>query len=247
MDADFEASLRVGDVTFGADDAALLVAIADHGSVNAATATLGRSRPRALDRLETLEDAFGPLVERHRGGAGGGGSRLTDRARDLLARYERLRAALSGTAGVDEAVFEGTVTERTGELGRVETPVGIVRARLVGDADVGDVVQVSVRADAVTLHAPADTPPETATSARNRFAGTVARIDRGEVVADVAIAVESDQRSGDSEADLELLALITAESIQRLSLAPEMPIVASFKATATRATPIRTASTREGN
>lgn len=244
MDADFEANLRVGDVTFGVDDAALLVTIADHGSVNAAAATLGRSRPRALERLETLEGAFGPLVERRRGGAGGGGSRLTDDARDLLARYERLRAALSGTAGVGESVFEGTVTERTGELGRVETPVGTVRARLVGDADVGDAVQVSIRADAVTLHAPSDAPPEAATSARNRFAGVVGRIDRGEVIADVT--VELARRENDaSETDLELLALITVESIERLSLELGTSIVASFKATATRATPIRTTARRK--
>lgn len=212
----------------------LLRAIADHGSVSAAASDIGRSRSRALTRLESLESVFGPLVERRRGGSDGGGSRLTDEAHALLARFDRLRAALSSTAAVDETVFEGTVTERTGELGLVETPAGTLRALLDDDdATVESTVQVSVRADAVTLHAPEEAPSKGATSARNRFSGTVTFLDRGEAVVRVLLDVGS---------AAPLTALVTVESVDRLSLALDDSVVASFKATATRATSTRTPS-----
>ena len=137
MDAGVEAQLRAGGVTFGAADAELLWAVADHGSVSGAAESLGRSRARALNRLEELEDAFGSLVERRRGGADGGGSRLAPDARTLLARFDRLRAAVSGTAAVPETVLDGRVVGRDGEVGTIETDAGTVRALLVDDAPAG--------------------------------------------------------------------------------------------------------------
>ncbi|SFK61171.1 molybdate transport system regulatory protein [Halogranum rubrum] len=229
MDAGVEARLRAGDVTFGVDDAALLRAIAESGSVSAAASELGRSRSRALTRLETLESAFGSLVERRRGGSDGGGSRLTDTAHDLLARFDRLCAAVSGTAQASETVVEGTVTERTGELALVETAAGTVRALVDENAAVDSAVQVSIRADAVTLHAPDDAPAGGATSARNRFRGTVTGLDVGTAVASVTLDVGTASP---------LVALVTVESVERLALAVGDEVVASFKATATRATTV---------
>ncbi|SEO92617.1 molybdate transport system regulatory protein [Halogranum amylolyticum] len=227
MDAGVEAQLHADDVSFGADDAALLRAIATHGSVSAAANELGRSRSRALTRLERLESAFGSLVDRRRGGAGGGGSQLTDDGDELLARFDRLRTTLAGTAGVDETVFEGEVTERTGELALVETEAGTLRALVDKDATAGATVQVSVRADAVTLHAPDEAPSGGATSARNRLAGTVVGLDAGAAVVRVALDVETASP---------LAALVTVESVDRLGIAVGDDVVASFKATATRAT-----------
>lgn len=247
MDVGVEPRLQAGEVTFDATDAELLRAIAEHGSVLGASNALGRSRARALNRLEDLEAAIGPLVERQRGGAGGGGSRLTAEAKTLLARFDRLCATLSGTAGVPEAVVDGVVLEREGELGVVETDAGTVQARLVdeitarestsGEEDPGDSsarlepgtrVQVSIRADTVTLQDPADAPgDEGATSARNRFSGTVSHLDSGTTITTVAVEVGA--------AD-PLLALVTQESLDRLGIEPGVAVVASFKATATRAT-----------
>jgi len=226
MDAGFDAHLRADGVTFDADDAALLEAVAEAGSLNRAAGSLGRSYSRAHARLTDLEAAFGPLVERQRGGPSGGGSELTDRAADLLARFERLRAEFTGTAEAEETVLAGRVVDRDGELATVETPAGRVRA-LAGATDEGAAVQVTVRADAVTLHASADAPPASATSARNRFEGTVAAVDRGESVARVLV---------DVGAANPLAALVTATSVEKLDLEGGAPVVASFKATATRAT-----------
>jgi molybdate transport system regulatory protein len=228
MDPDVVPELRAGDgsVAFGAADAALLRAIDEHGSVSGAAGALGRSRARATGRLDDLEAGFGSLVERRRGGSGGGGTELTAGARDLLARFDRLRAALSGVAAAAECVLEGRVVDRDGELATVDTPVGAVRALAPPDADR---VQVSLRADAVTLHAPEEAPPAGGTSARNRLAGTVAGLERGESVAHVRVRVEDDGEAA------EVVALVTTESVERLGLSTGAQVVATFKATATRA------------
>jgi len=223
-DARFEARLHADEVEFGDRDATLLRAVAEEGSLNAAASSLGRSYSRAHQRLGDLEGAFGPLVERTRGGTGGGGSTLTDRARALLARYDRLRAEFTGVAEAAETVIGGRVVERTGELATVETGVGRVRALTPPAAEA---VQVTLRADAVTLHAPEDAPPAGGTSARNRLEGTVGSIEAGEAVATVTVDV----------GDVELAALVTVESVERLGFAPGDRVVVTFKATATRAVP----------
>ncbi|MFC7235441.1 TOBE domain-containing protein [Halosegnis marinus] len=222
MDAEFDARLHEGDVSFDARDAALLRAVDEAGSLNAAAGELGRSYARAHERLTALEAAFGPLVERTRGGAGGGGSELTDGARDLLARFDRLRAGFDAVAAVEETVLDGRVTERDGELAAVETAAGTVRALVPPGADR---VALTLRADAVTLHAPAEVPDADATSARNRLAGTVTALDRGAAVVRVAVDVGADDP---------LAALVTTDSADRLGLEAGASVVASFKATATR-------------
>lgn len=231
MDATVDAQLRADGVEFTAADAELLRAVDDRGSVNGAAEELGRSRARALDRIGTLEDAFDSLVERQRGGADGGGSELTEAAQSLLARFDRLRATLVGTAAVAERVLLGRVVEREGELGVVDTDAGAVRARLVAQparepAGVGASVQVGVRSDAVTLYAPADSPPADGISAQNRFEATVVGIDRGTSIASVGVDVGGPDP---------LVALLTHDSLDRLGLADGSPVVVTFKATATRA------------
>ncbi len=225
MDAGFDAQLRADEVAFDERDARLLRVVDEAGSLNAAADDLGRSYSRAHGRLTDLEDAFGDLVERQRGGESGGGSKLTARADELLARFDRLRAGYSSVAETAEAVLEGTVEERTGELGTVSTAAGRVRALVPPGVDD---VQVSLRADTVTLHDPDEAPDAGATSARNRFAGEVTAIDRGEAVSRVTV---------DVGAEGPLLALVTEESRERLALDVGAEVVASFKATATRATP----------
>jgi molybdate transport system regulatory protein len=222
---EFDARIGRGDVTLAARDVELLRGIDDHGSINAAATALGRSYSRAQQRIVELEEAFGGLVERERGGSGGGGSRLTDEARDLLSRYERLRAEFSGVAETAETVLTGRVIERDGELATVETPAGIVRA--LAPMDAGE-VRLTLRADAVTLQSPSKSSDPDRTSARNRLDGTVLAVDAGESVTLVTVDVGGDVR---------LSALVTAASVEKLRLHRGTPVVASFKATATRGVP----------
>ena len=222
--AGFDARLQRSGVAFTARDAALLDAIDDHASLNAAASALGRSYSRSQRRVVELEDAFGSLVERQRGGSGGGGSRLTDTARDLLAEFERLEVEFTGVAEAEETVLPGTVVERDGELATVETAAGPVRAIVPANAVA---VRVVIRADAVTLHPP-ESLPEGDTSARNRFAGRVTEVEPGETLARVAL---------DVGAGGPLAVLVTTTSVDTLDLGPGTEVVASFKATATRAFP----------
>lgn len=221
----FETRLAAGDVSITARDVELLRGIDDHGSIHAAANALDRSYAHAQRRVVELEDELGPLVERRRGGSGGGGSTLTDGARELLRRFGRLDAAFSGLARVEETVLSGRVVERDGELAIVETAPGRVRA-LVSAED--DAVEVAIRSDAVTLTAPEDAPSPGETSARNRFPGVVESVEAGEAVARIAVDVGT---------GTPLLALVTRSSLERLDLEPGREVVASFKATATRATP----------
>lgn len=223
--AQFDAKLHGDGVTFESADVELLRAVDVAGSLNAAAGELGRSYSRAHKRLAALEEAFGPLVESRRGGDGGGGSVLTDRARGLLSRFERLRTAFSGVADVAETVLPGEVVARDGEVATIETPAGRLRALAPLEASA---VTVTIRADTVTLYDPTAAPAPTATSARNRFEGVVRDVSAGESVRRVAV---------DIGGETPLLALLTAESSRELALAPSSAVVASFKTTATRATP----------
>ena len=244
------AALIENGVEFDDRDAALLRAVDAAGSVAGAAADLGRSRARALSRIKTLEDAYGGLVERRRGGEGGGGSRLAASGRALLDRYDRLQAVLAATAAVPETVLRGTVTAVDGELAVVDTAVGELSGLHGGSADgaddgaengggsgvaVGDAVQVRIGADAVTVNDAANAVDPDATSARNRLAGRVSAVDRGETVSTVRIAVGTAEGSGDAgDPEVEVAALITAESIDRLGLAPGDRVSIRWKATATR-------------
>ncbi|MGQ4555162.1 TOBE domain-containing protein [Halobellus sp. GM3] len=217
----FDTYIGSDGVTLDARDVALLRAIDREGSLNNAADGLGRSYAHAQRRIVELESAFGPLVERRRGGPDGGGSELTELAGELLAAFERTRRGYEGVADIAETVLRGTVVDREGELATVETAAGTVRALVPGDGD----VQLSLRADAVTLTDPDDTPVPEHTSARNRFPGTVVAIDTGDRIARIAVDIGAEEP---------LLALVTEDSRGKLGLEPGSDVVASFKATATR-------------
>lgn len=213
-----------GDGTaFGPEDAALLRAIDEHGSINAAADALGRSYAHAQRRLDEIEAAFGDVLERTRGGRGGGGSALTAAGRELLSRFARLRAEGERVTTVERTALPGDLGRLDGRLGLVETAAGRVRA--LAD-EPGEAVTVSVPADAVTLHRPGAPPAPSETSARNRFRGRVVGVDRDSAGATVAV---------DVGAETPLRARITGESLARLDLAGGDEVVAAFKATAARA------------
>lgn len=223
IDADFDATLDKAGVRFTERDVELLRAIDKHGSLNKAATALGRSYSRSQQRIVELEDAFGRLVERQRGGSGGGGSSLTETSEQLLAEFDRLEAEFTGLTEVKETVFDGTVIERDGELGTVETAAGRVRAIVPST----DEVRVAIRADAITLHTPGSLPG-TETSARNQFHSTVAEIIDGDSLAQVVL---------DLDTETELNALVTQTSVETLALTPGDSVVATFKTAGTRAYP----------
>lgn len=218
-----QATLVRDGVEFDERDVTLLREIDQTGSVAKASTNLGRSRARDLSRIDELESVFGDFVERHRGGSGGGGSKLTDNAIRLLNQYERLQVALSATAQVPETVLEGTVSSISGELADVTTSVGTVRG-LHGGIACDDLVQVRIGGDSLTVLDPAADPDPDATSARNQLSGTVTEREQGETVFTVCVDVEGTV----------FRALVTEESIDRLELTEGRDVVLTWKATATR-------------
>lgn len=76
-------------IAIGPGKAALLEAIARNGSISAAARDNGMSYRRAWNLVATMNKCFiKPLVETSAGGAHGGGARLTDLGREVLAAYQ---------------------------------------------------------------------------------------------------------------------------------------------------------------
>jgi len=221
---DFEPHLATEDATVTARDVEMLRGIDRFGSMHRAADELGRSYPHLQRRVVELEEAVGSLTRRVRGGQDGGGTELTPDARRLIRQFERLRVELAGVTAVAESVVPGTVVDRDGELATVQTPAGELTARVPEGAER---VEVVVRADAVVLINPGSSGVHT--SLRNQLTGTVGRIDREERVASVTVEV------GD---EVDLRAVVTTESVDRLGLAEGETIVAAFKTTAANATPV---------
>lgn len=86
--------LRLGhgdDYAMGPGKADLLAAIAEHGSISAAGRAMGMSYRRAWVLVDELNRAFAErLVTTAPGGGPGGGARLTDAGRAMLAAFREL-------------------------------------------------------------------------------------------------------------------------------------------------------------
>lgn len=75
----------------GPGKAELLEGIAATGSIAEAGRRMGMSYQRAWSLVKTLNDGFAePLVERQRGGSGGGGARLTTTGEQVLRIYRAI-------------------------------------------------------------------------------------------------------------------------------------------------------------
>lgn len=90
------------DVAIGPGKADMLEGIGETGSISAAGRRMGMSYKRAWVIVDALNRAFdAPLVETAKGGARGGGARLTPLGEEVLARFRRIEA-LAEEAAKDE-------------------------------------------------------------------------------------------------------------------------------------------------
>jgi len=222
---DFDPHLATGETTVTGRDIEMLRAIDQCGSMHRAAEKLGRSYPHLQRRVVELEDAIGQLTRRERGGTDGGGTRLTPEARDLIQQFERLRVELAGVTTVPESIITGTVREQYGELATVRTAAGDVTARVPTRADE---VEIAVRGDAVVLMEP-HSPPHDHTSLRNQLSGVVSDLAVGDATATVTVEIAD---------GVPLTSVVTEESVDRLGLAAGTEVIAAFKTTAARGTPV---------
>ena len=85
--------VRDGEVLLGPGMAALLEAIGRTGSLRVAAEELGMSYMHAWGLVKTMNRGFrAPLVALSRGGAGRGGSRVTELGGEVLALYGEMEA-----------------------------------------------------------------------------------------------------------------------------------------------------------
>ena len=100
--------LLIGEaVALGPGKARLLETIGAEGSIRKAAQRLGMSYRRAWLLVDAMNADFsGPLVERSRGGPGGGGATLTPLGQDALARYRALEDKAAEALKDDLADFQ---------------------------------------------------------------------------------------------------------------------------------------------
>ena len=93
-------------IAIGPGKADLLEGIARTGSIAAAARTLGMSYRRDWLLVETMNRSFRtPLVGAAKGGAHGGGARLTPNGSEVLARYRRMETRAQRLLSGDMARF----------------------------------------------------------------------------------------------------------------------------------------------
>ena len=111
-----------GDRVFGPGPRDLLRGVDRTGSLSAAAAGMGMAYTKATRLVCDAERAFGiRLLERKVGGSHGGGSRLTDAARELLDAYGRYEADVRAAA---QASFDANLAVLTSDA-TPTTPVAV--------------------------------------------------------------------------------------------------------------------------
>lgn len=81
---------------FGYGPRKLLGLIDELGSINLAASEMGMSYNKALKMIKAIErEIDSKVLMRKQGGIHGGGSQLTDSARDLIKRYDEFKKRLS--------------------------------------------------------------------------------------------------------------------------------------------------------
>ncbi len=85
-----------GNPLFGQGRRDLLVYIDRFGSISAASREMGISYRKAWSSIQAMEERLGRrLIVRTRGGRGGGAASLTDVAKDLISKYDRVAEGIS--------------------------------------------------------------------------------------------------------------------------------------------------------
>lgn len=121
MSTDPNTTLRLrivfGDVVMlGPGKADLLEGIRETGSIAAAGRRMKMSYKRAWMLVETMNAAFRePLVESVRGGAQGGGARLTEAGEAVLALYRRLEGRSAEAGAAEIAAIRDMLRDVAGE------------------------------------------------------------------------------------------------------------------------------------
>jgi molybdate transport system regulatory protein len=102
--------MQAGAVILGPGRADLLELIQTHGSIAAAGRQMGMSYKRAWALVEAMNGTFAqPLVAAAKGGAGGGGAKLTELGIEVLTAYRALERHCHDAAAAPLAVLQAAL------------------------------------------------------------------------------------------------------------------------------------------
>ena len=120
-----------GEIALGPGKVQLLATIRETGSIVESAKRMGMSYMRAWTLLRTMNRCFkSPLVEAVRGGAQGGGARLTPLGNRILALYQKMeRTAIKATDGTRVELLS-LLAGSAGDRKEQRTAAGRVRAKL---------------------------------------------------------------------------------------------------------------------
>jgi molybdate transport system regulatory protein len=107
-----------GAEAFGPGKARLLELIEEQGSIRGAAAAMSMSYRHAWLLLQAVEDTFGaPVITTATGGAKGGGAKLTELGKTIVARYRAIEAhAARATASeLNELIRAATEADERGK------------------------------------------------------------------------------------------------------------------------------------
>ncbi len=202
----------------------LLKAIKKYGSINKAANELNRSYSHSQKKIRKLEKEFGKLIETKRGGRGGGGSELTERAKNLIKRYEKLETERKRVKQISITTWKGKVKEAKESVCIVDTSIGEIKAIKSEELQENDETDVLIREDGVIVRKTKEIDPNK-TSARNRFRGTIEKIKPISDLVKLKIKIK----------DKKISITITEESRKKMDLRKNDEVLISFKAAATKA------------
>jgi molybdate transport system regulatory protein len=103
-------------IAIGPGKAALLDAISETGSIAAAGRRMGMSYRRAWLLAKTMNACFQePLIEAAKGGAGGGGARLTAMGHEVLTLYRAMEDHAAAAVTLDMEKLRGLMVNHPPE------------------------------------------------------------------------------------------------------------------------------------
>ena len=230
----------------------LLEQIEHTGSISKAAKAMKMSYKAAWDSVDAMNNlAERPLVERATGGKGGGGTHLTEYAKELISTYkilneEHQRFLNNLSLRINEASGHLRLLERmtirvsarnqlAGKIVKIHK--GAVNSEVVLQLRGSDTVTAIVTNDSIkALDLQIDTEAyalfkagavmlstdmDLNLSTRNRFVGTVERINEGSVNSEVIVNLEGGNT---------ICSTVTNASLKELGLEKGTPVVAFCKA-----------------
>lgn len=242
-----------GQTLGGAERIALLKAVAEQGSITQAALAVGLSYKTAWGAIDEMNALAGhPLVERATGGAGGGGTRLTEHGLRLVERFELLGAAhrrfvqmlsdRGADLGQDFSLLQ-VLNVKTSARNQWVGTVSAIRAGAVND-EVEVLMPGGARLTAIVTRESTDalalrlkqtvfalvksSAVLLATDLGSARVSTANRLD-GSVLAVQPGAVNAEVTMETAEG-LRVIAIVTQASVEALGLAPGSPVTALVKA-----------------